>query len=61
MEDNTSLELVHKTKTDDVPLAVMAFQERLVAGVGKMHRIYKMAKKKLLRKSENKVDSLPRT
>lgn len=51
----TGLELLHKTETDDVPLAVMAFQGRLVAGVGKALRIYDMGKKKLLRKVENKV------
>lgn len=33
----------------------MAFQGRLVAGVGKALRIYDLGKKKLLRKTENKV------
>ena len=33
----------------------MAFQGRLVAGVGKALRLYDMGKKKLLRKVENKV------
>jgi splicing factor 3B subunit 3 len=36
----------------------MAFQGRLVAGVGKALRIYDIGKKKLLRKVENKVSSL---
>ncbi|KAH9839239.1 CPSF A subunit region-domain-containing protein [Rhodofomes roseus] len=53
-EDGTNLELLHKTDTNDVPLAVMAFQGRLVAGVGKALRLYDMGKKKLLRKVENK-------
>ncbi|KAF7428013.1 pre-mRNA-splicing factor rse1 [Pleurotus ostreatus] len=53
-EDGTDLELLHKTETDDVPLSVMAFQGRLVAGVGKALRIYDIGKKKLLRKVENK-------
>jgi splicing factor 3B subunit 3 len=44
-----------QTETDDVPLALMAFQGRLVAGVGKALRIYDIGKKKLLRKVENKV------
>lgn len=44
-----------KTETDDVPLAVMGFQGRLVVGVGKSLRIYDIGKKKLLRKVENKV------
>jgi splicing factor 3B subunit 3 len=38
-----------------VPMALMAFQGRLVAGVGKGLRLYDMGKKKLLRKVENKV------
>ncbi|KZT22240.1 hypothetical protein NEOLEDRAFT_1181118 [Neolentinus lepideus HHB14362 ss-1] len=54
-EDGASLELLHKTETDDVPLAVMPFQGRLVAGVGKALRIYDVGKKKLLRKVENKT------
>ena len=44
-----------KTEVDDVPLALLAFQGRLVAGVGKALRIYDIGKKKLLRKVENKV------
>ncbi|KAF8134537.1 CPSF A subunit region-domain-containing protein [Boletus edulis] len=57
VDDGAGLELAHKTETDDVPLAVMAFQGRLVAGVGKALRIYEMGKKKLLRKAENKTFS----
>lgn len=33
----------------------MAFQGKLIAGVGKALRLYDMGKKKLLRKVENKV------
>lgn len=40
-----------------MPLAVLGFQGRLVAGVGKALRLYDMGKKKLLRKVENKVRS----
>ena len=46
---------IFQTEADDVPLALMAFQGRLVAGVGKSLRIYDMGKKKLLRKVETKV------
>ncbi|KAF8639781.1 hypothetical protein AX17_001041 [Amanita inopinata Kibby_2008] len=53
-EEGKSLELVHITETDDVPLALMAFQGRLAAGVGKALRIYDIGKKKMLRKVENK-------
>jgi splicing factor 3B subunit 3 len=45
-----------QTETDDVPTALIAFQGRLVAGVGKALRIYDMGKKKLLRKTENNVN-----
>ncbi|KAI5479642.1 splicing factor 3B subunit 3 [Pseudohyphozyma bogoriensis] len=54
LNDGRSLELQHKTETDDVPTALLAFQGRLVAGVGKALRIYDIGKKKLLRKVENK-------
>ncbi|PFH52598.1 hypothetical protein AMATHDRAFT_1998 [Amanita thiersii Skay4041] len=55
IDEGRSLELVHTTETDDVPLALMAFQGRLVAGVGKALRIYDIGKKKMLRKVENKA------
>ena len=37
----------------------MAFQGRLIAGVGKALRLYDIGKKKLLRKAENRVSHLP--
>ncbi|GBE80630.1 CPSF A subunit region-domain-containing protein [Sparassis latifolia] len=55
VEGGRNLELLHKTETNDVPLAVLGFQGRLVAGVGKSLRLYDMGKKKLLRKVENKT------
>ncbi|KAL4243931.1 hypothetical protein ABKN59_010608 [Abortiporus biennis] len=54
IEDGRDLELLHKTETDDIPLAVMAFQGRLAVGVGKALRLYDIGKKKLLKKVENK-------
>jgi hypothetical protein len=45
----------NQTETDDVPTALMAFQGRLCAGVGKSLRLYEIGKKKLLRKVETKV------
>ena len=39
-------------------MAIMAFQGKLIAGVGKALRLYDMGKKKLLRKVENKVRSI---
>ncbi|KAG8947907.1 pre-mRNA-splicing factor rse1 [Tulasnella sp. 419] len=53
-DNGRSLELLHKTEIDDVPLALLPFQGRLAAGVGKALRIYEIGKKKLLRKCENK-------
>lgn len=49
------LEFVHRTVVDDVPMALCAYNGRLLAGVGKMLRLYDLGKKKLLRKCENKV------
>lgn len=54
-DEGKSLELLHKTEVDDIPKALIAFQGRLVAGVGKALRLYELGKKKLLRKAENKV------
>lgn len=48
------LEFVHKTEVDDIPGALAPFQGRLLAGVGRLLRIYDLGKKKLLRKCENK-------
>lgn len=53
-DDGAGLELHHKTEIDDVPLVLLSFQGRLVAGVGKALRIYDIGKKKMLRKAENK-------
>ncbi|KAF9050403.1 CPSF A subunit region-domain-containing protein [Panaeolus papilionaceus] len=53
--EGAGLELLHKTEVDDVPLALLAFQGRLAAGVGKALRLYDIGKKKLLRKVENKT------
>ena len=50
-----------QTETDDIPTALIGFQGRLVAGVGKALRIYDMGKKKLLRKAENKVGETTRS
>lgn len=52
-DDGRRLEFMQKTRTDDVPLAVAAFQGFLLAGVGKSLRLYEMGKKALLRKCEN--------
>lgn len=50
----TNLEFIHRTEMDEVPGAICAFQGRLVAGIGRILRIYDLGKKKMLRKCENK-------
>lgn len=39
---------------DEIPSALIGFQGRLAAGIGKALRIFDLGKKKLLRKVENK-------
>ena len=50
-----SLQLLHKTEVEDVPLAMCEFKGRLLVGVGKTLRLYEMGKKKLLRKCQNEL------
>ena len=49
------LELVHKTLLEEIPYAMCAFQGKVLIGVKNLLRLYDLGKKKLLRKSENKV------
>jgi len=51
-DNNTSLDLVHKTQVEDVPTAIAAFGGRVLVGVGKILRLYDVGKKKMLRKAE---------
>ncbi|KAL8224091.1 hypothetical protein R6Q57_019566 [Mikania cordata] len=55
VKDGKSLELLHKTQVDGVPLALCQFQGRLLAGIGSILRLYDLGKKRLLRKCENKL------
>ncbi|KAJ6449792.1 CPSF A subunit region-domain-containing protein [Mycena sanguinolenta] len=52
--ENGELELHYKTEVDDIPLALLAFQGRLAAGVGRALRIYDIGKHRMLCKAENK-------
>ncbi|KAJ6317587.1 hypothetical protein OIU76_013181 [Salix suchowensis] len=54
-DDGKSLELLHKTQVEGVPLALCQFQGRLLAGIGSVLRLYDLGKKRLLRKCENKL------
>ncbi|KAG5533303.1 hypothetical protein RHGRI_027481 [Rhododendron griersonianum] len=55
VEEGRSLELLHKTQVDGVPLALCQFQGRLLAGIGSVLRLYDLGKRRLLRKCENKM------
>ncbi|KAI1313025.1 Splicing factor 3B subunit 3 [Mortierella claussenii] len=55
VNEGTGLELVHKTPVDEVPNAMLHFQGRLLAGIGKTLRIYDLGKRKLLRKCESRA------
>ncbi|KAF2749667.1 hypothetical protein M011DRAFT_273317 [Sporormia fimetaria CBS 119925] len=50
-DDGRKLELHHQTDTDDVPLALLAFKGKLLAGVGNNLSLYDCGKRALLRKA----------
>lgn len=51
-EEGKELEFIHKTKIDQPPTALLAFQGRLLAGVGTDLRIYDLGMKQMLRKCQ---------
>jgi splicing factor 3B subunit 3 len=53
--DGRSLELVHKTPCGQPPGALLDFQGRLLAGVGRSLRLYEMGLQRLLRKHDSDV------
>ncbi|GAV77061.1 CPSF_A domain-containing protein/MMS1_N domain-containing protein [Cephalotus follicularis] len=55
VEDGRSLQLLHKTQVEGVPLALCQYQGRLLAGIGPVLRLYDLGKRRLLRKCENKL------
>ncbi|KAJ5733568.1 Pre-mRNA-splicing factor rse1 [Penicillium malachiteum] len=54
-ENGHELEFIHKTKVDDPPLALLAFQGKLLAGIGPILRLYDLGVRQLLRKSQAPV------
>ncbi|APA10509.1 hypothetical protein sscle_06g052790 [Sclerotinia sclerotiorum 1980 UF-70] len=54
-EDGKELEFIHKTKVEEPPMALLAFQGRLLAGVGKDLRIYDLGMRQLLRKAQSEI------
>ncbi|GKC13079.1 spliceosome-associated protein 130 A [Tanacetum coccineum] len=55
VQDGRSLELLHKTQVDGVPLALCQFQGRLLVGIESSLRLYDLGKRRLLKKCENKL------
>ena len=54
-KDGKDLEFIHKTKVEEPPMALLAFQGRLLVGIGNALRIYDLGKKQLLRKAQADV------
>lgn len=54
-EGGKKLEFIHKTKVEEPPMAMTAFQGRLLAGIGTTLRIYDLGLRQLLRKSQAEV------
>ncbi|PNP76457.1 hypothetical protein FNYG_10195 [Fusarium nygamai] len=54
-ENGRRLEFIHNTKLEEPPMALVAFQGRLAAGIGKDLRIYDLGLKQLLRKAQVEV------
>ncbi|XP_014663548.1 PREDICTED: splicing factor 3B subunit 3-like [Priapulus caudatus] len=54
VSEDGRLEFQHRTVVEDVPSAMVAYQGRVLVGIGRLLRIYDLGKKKLLRKCENK-------
>lgn len=54
-DDGRDLEFIHKTKIEEPPMALIPFQGRLLAGIGKLLRVYDLGLKQLLRKAQAEV------
>ncbi len=55
LEEGKELEFIHKTKVEQPPQALLAFQGRLLVGIGNELRIYDLGLKQLLRKCQAEV------
>ncbi|KAJ5082992.1 Pre-mRNA-splicing factor rse1 [Penicillium argentinense] len=53
--EGRELEFIHKTRVDRPPLALLAFQGRLLVGLGPKLRMYDLGMKQLLRKCQASV------
>jgi len=52
LDAGRTLEFIHKTRVEAPPLALLAFQGRLLVGIGTNLRIYDLGMKQLLRKTQ---------
>ncbi|KAI5291139.1 pre-mRNA-splicing factor rse1 [Ascosphaera aggregata] len=57
-EEGRELEFIHKTKVEEPPLALLAFQGKLLAGIGPDLRLYDLGMKQMLRKCQ--AQAVPR-
>ncbi|KAJ0978159.1 hypothetical protein J5N97_013633 [Dioscorea zingiberensis] len=55
VEEGKSLELLHKTQVEGVPLALCQFPRKVACRIGQVLRLYDLGKRRLLRKCENKL------
>jgi splicing factor 3B subunit 3 len=54
-EGGRELEFIHKTKIEESPRAMIPFQGRLLASVGKLLRVYDLGMRQMLRKAQAEV------
>lgn len=54
-DNGKEIEFIHKTKVEEPPMALVQFQGRLLAGIGKTLRVYDLGLRQLLRKSQAEV------
>ncbi|KIE02860.1 Pre-mRNA-splicing factor rse-1, partial [Metarhizium majus ARSEF 297] len=54
-EEGRELEFIHKTKIEEPALALIPFQGKLLAGVGKTLRVYDLGMRQMLRKAQAEV------
>ena len=56
-KDTDQLTLVHITEVEQIPSCMIAFDGRLLVGIGSILRLYDVGKKKLLRKCETRIQT----
>lgn len=54
-DNGRDLEFIHKTKIEEPPMAMLPFQGKLLAGIGKTLRVYDLGLRQLLRKAQAEV------